>query len=81
MLAGDAGVSPEGSGFPGITFSYVVRSEERVDAVLAEAERAGGQIVKPAQQARWGGYFGYFADPDGYLWKVVAGTGEQPFAE
>jgi uncharacterized glyoxalase superfamily protein PhnB len=80
VLAGDAGVPAEGSGFRGITFSYVVRSQERVDAVLAQAQRAGGRIVKPAQQARWGGYFGYFADPD-YLWKGVAGTGEQPFAE
>jgi uncharacterized protein len=81
VLADDAGVPPEGSGFRGITFSYIVRSDERVDAVLAEAERAGGEIVRPAQQARWGGYFGYFADPDGHLWKVVAGAGEQPFAE
>jgi hypothetical protein len=80
VLAADAGVSPEGSGFQDHV-SYVVRSEERVNAVLAEAERAGGEIVKPAQAARWGGYFGYFADPDGYLWKVVAGAGEQPFAE
>jgi uncharacterized protein len=81
VLAADSGVPPEGSGFRGITFSYVVRSEDRVDAVLAEAERGGGTIVKPAQAAGWGGYFGYFADPDGYLWKVVTGTGEQPFAE
>jgi uncharacterized protein len=81
VLADDAGVPPDGSGFRGITFSYIVRSEERVDAVLAEAERAGGEIAKPAQRARWGGYFGYFADPDGYLWKVVAGAGDQPFAE
>jgi uncharacterized protein len=81
VLAADAGVDPDGGGFRGLTFSYVVRSAERVDAVLAEAERAGGEIVKPAQQARWGGYFGYFADPDGYLWKVVAGDGEQPYAE
>jgi predicted enzyme related to lactoylglutathione lyase len=81
VLAGDAGVPPDGSGFRGVTLSYVVRSEDRVDAVLAEAERGGGEIVKPAQQARWGGYFGYFADPDGYLWKVVAGAGDQPFAE
>jgi uncharacterized protein len=81
VLADDAGVPPDGGGFRGITFSYVVRSDERVDAVLDEAERAGGEIVKPAQTARWGGYFGYFADPDGYLWKVVVGAGEQPFAE
>lgn len=80
-LAYDADVAPEGTGFRGMTFSYIVRSEERVDAVLAEAQAAGGQIVKPAQQAEWGGYFGYFADPDGYLWKVGAGAGDQPYGE
>jgi uncharacterized protein len=76
FLAEDAGVAPEGSGFRGFAFSYIVRSDDRVDAVLAEAERAGGTIVRPAQRAQWGGYFGYFADPDGYLWKVVTGTYE-----
>jgi uncharacterized protein len=81
VLADDAGVAADGSGFRGITFSYIVHADERVDAVLAEAERAGGEIVRPAQQARWGGYFGYFADPDGNLWKVVAGSGDQPYAE
>ena len=80
-LAGDAGVAADGSGFRGITLSYIVRSEERVDAVLAEAERAGAEVVKPAQRAPWGGYFGYFADPDGYLWKVAAGAWEQPYVE
>jgi hypothetical protein len=79
-LADDAGVAAAGSGFRGLTLSYSVRSDERVDAVLAEAERAGGKIAKPAQRAPWGGYFGYFTDPDGYLWKVGAGAGEQPFA-
>ncbi len=79
-LAGDAGVAPDGSGFRGFTLSYIVRSEERVDAVLAEAQRAGGKIARPAQRAAWGGYFGYFADPDGYLWKVVGGAGDQPTA-
>jgi uncharacterized protein len=48
LLAGDAGVTPDGGGFRGVTFSYVVRSKERVDAVLAEAERAGGTIARPA---------------------------------
>jgi uncharacterized protein len=81
VLADDAGVPADGGGFRGVTFSHVVRSEQRVDALLAEAERAGGTIVKPAQRARWGGYFGYFADPDGHLWKVVTGEGEQPYAE
>lgn len=81
-LAADAGVSAEGSGFPGITFNYLVRSAEGVDAILSQAERAGGTIVTPGQSGDWGGYFGYFADPDGYLWKVAFGEGEdQPFAE
>jgi uncharacterized protein len=81
VLADDAGVAADGDGFRAVTFSYIVHADERVDAVLAEAERAGGEIVRPAQQARWGGYFGYFADPDGNLWKVVAGAGDQPYAE
>jgi hypothetical protein len=81
-LAADAGVSADGSGFRGFTFNYLVRSEERVDAVLADAERAGGTIVRPGQPGEWGGYFGYFADPDGNLWKVASGAGEeQPLAE
>ncbi|MGH7503264.1 MAG: VOC family protein [Longimicrobiales bacterium] len=80
-LANDAGVPADGSGFRGITFSYIVRCDDRVDAVLEEAERAGGTIARPAQRAAWGGYSGYFADPGGYLWKVAAGTGQQPFAE
>lgn len=81
-LAEDAGVPADGSGFRGITLSYIVRSDDRVDAVLAEAKRAGGKIAKPAQRGQWGGYSGYFTDPDGYLWKVVVGPGEhQSYAE
>ena len=80
-LAGDAGVSAEGNGFRGITFSYLVRTEERVAEVLAEAERAGATIVKAAERAPWGGASGFFADPEGYLWKVASGTGKQAFAE
>lgn len=71
-LAADAGVPSEGSGFAGVTLNHFVTSEEQVDAVLAEAERAGGKVVKPGERARWGGYSGHFADPDGFLWKVVA---------
>lgn len=74
-LAGDAGVAADGSGFRGVTLNYIVPSTERVDEVLAQAERAGGEIAKPVQRAPWGGYFGYFADPDGYLWKVASPTG------
>ena len=70
-LAEDAGVPPEGHGFRGVTLAYVVRSEERVDAALRDAESAGGQIVKRARRASWGGYSGYFADPDGFRWEVA----------
>ena len=79
-LAADATVPDEGSGFRGVTLAYVVRAEGRVDEVLAEAERAGGTIVKPAQRASWGGYSGYFSDPEGYLWEV-AKADELPAAE
>ena len=81
-LADDAGVSADGSGFRGITLSYIVRSEDRVDAVLAEAERAGGKIVRRAEHAPWGGYSGYFTDPDGYPWKVASSDATQvPYSE
>jgi catechol 2,3-dioxygenase-like lactoylglutathione lyase family enzyme len=80
-LADDAGAAADGEGFRGVTLAYVVRSDDRVDAVLAEAERAGGVIVKPARRASWGGYSGYFADPEGYLWEVASGATQLPFAE
>ncbi len=70
-LAQDAEVAPEGAGFPGFTLAHNVPSREAVDATLAEAERAGARIVKPAREVFWGGYSGYFADPDGYLWEVA----------
>jgi hypothetical protein len=70
-LAEDAAVDPGGTGFRGVTLAYGVGSERRVDEVLAEAAQAGGKIVKPAQRTKWGGYNGYFADPEGHLWEVV----------
>lgn len=70
-LAKDATVSSERSGFPGITLAHNARSMEEVDAVLQKAEKAGAKIVKKAQKVFWGGYSGYFADPDGYLWEVA----------
>jgi catechol 2,3-dioxygenase-like lactoylglutathione lyase family enzyme len=60
-----------GHGAPGIELAHNVRSPEEVDAVLAEAERAGGTIKRPAAHAVWGGYSGAFADPDGYAWEVA----------
>jgi uncharacterized protein len=80
-LAEDAGVPAEGNGFRGVTLAYNVRSEERVDVVLAEAERAGGTIVQPPRKTDWGGYSGYFADPEGYLWEVATGATRLPFSE
>ena len=69
--AEDAGVSSEGSGFRGVSFHYIVPSNEAVDEVMESAVAAGGGVVKEAAAAQWG-YFGYFSDPDGYLWKVAA---------
>jgi catechol 2,3-dioxygenase-like lactoylglutathione lyase family enzyme len=80
-LAADAEVPAQGDGFRGVTVAYNVRSEQRVDEVLAQAERAGGTIVRPARRASWGGYNGYFADPEGYLWEVATGATQLPFAE
>ena len=80
-LAEDADVPAEGTGFRGVTLAYTVRSEARVDEVLAEADRAGGKIVKHAERAAWGGYSGYFADPEGYLWEVATGATQLPFSE
>jgi hypothetical protein len=74
-LAKDAGVPPEGSGFPRFALAHNVRGREEVDAVLAEAEAAGARIVKPAEEAFWGGYSGCFADPDGFLWEVAWNPG------
>jgi uncharacterized protein len=70
-LADDATVAPAGDGFRAVTLAHNVGSEAEVDAALAHAERAGARIVKPASKVFWGGYSGYFADPDGHLWEVA----------
>src|SRR5262245_48797667 len=70
-LAADAAVPAEGGGFSGVTLAQCVASREAVDATLAEAESKGARIVKRARDAEWGGYSGYFADPDGHLWEVA----------
>jgi uncharacterized protein len=70
-LAADARLSDAGSGFGGIALAYNTRSRQEVDRVLAEAEAAGATILKPAEDAVWGGYCGYFADPDGHPWEVA----------
>lgn len=70
-LAQDATVAAEGTGFPGFTFSHNVETEAEVDATLAAAVKAGAQLTKEAQKTFWGGYHGYFQDPDGYLWEIA----------
>jgi len=70
-LAEDATVKAEGSGFSGMALAHNVASEAEVDAVLAQVVQAGATLVKPGQKVFWGGYSGYFQDPDGFLWEVV----------
>jgi uncharacterized protein len=70
-LAKDANVAADGQGFGGMSLAYNTRSRKEVDSVLAEAKTAGAKITKPAEEAFWGGYSGYFSDPDGFLWEVA----------
>jgi uncharacterized protein len=70
-LAQDANTAADGHGFSGFSLAYNARSREEVDSVLAEALAAGAKLLKPAEEAFWGGYSGYFSDPDGFLWEVA----------
>ena len=70
-LAEDATVPDSAPGFSGIALAHNARSEADVDAALAEAVAAGAKLIKPAAKTFWGGYSGYFADPDGHLWEVA----------
>jgi catechol 2,3-dioxygenase-like lactoylglutathione lyase family enzyme len=79
-LAEDAGLpdsvgEAEASGFRGVVLAHNTRTRDEVDDVLALAERAGARITKPAEEALWGGYSGYFADPDEHLWEVAWNPG------
>ena len=69
-LAEDS-VVEDGGGWGGITLAYNTRSSAEVDAVLAEAERAGATIGRPGAETFWGGYSGIFIDPDGHPWEVA----------
>ncbi|HLF40791.1 MAG TPA: VOC family protein [Acidimicrobiia bacterium] len=74
-LAADAHLRPERSGFSGVTLAINVGSPEEVDAALTAAAEAGATILKPAEHVFWGGYSGYFADPDGHAWEVAHNPG------
>lgn len=70
-LAADAGLPATEPRAGGIALAHNVRSREEVDRVLAEAAAAGAVILRPAEDAAWGGYSGYFTDPDGHPWEIA----------
>jgi predicted lactoylglutathione lyase len=70
-LAKDANVPTKGNGFSGVTLAHNVKSKKEVATLMKEAEAAGAKITDPAHTREWGGYSGYFSDPDGHLWEVV----------
>jgi catechol 2,3-dioxygenase-like lactoylglutathione lyase family enzyme len=70
-LAADAGLPLQAASSTEFALAHNVSSEAEADAVMSQAERAGARIVKPAQKTFWGGYAGYFQDPDGHLWEVA----------
>ncbi|CEJ85367.1 Glyoxalase/bleomycin resistance protein/dioxygenase [Hyphomicrobium sp. GJ21] len=70
-LAEDASVPADGSGFSGFALAHNVNSEGDVDRTLREAVAVGANLLKPGQKVFWGGYSGYFSDPDGHLWEVA----------
>jgi catechol 2,3-dioxygenase-like lactoylglutathione lyase family enzyme len=70
-LAADSGLPLGKPSATELSLGHNVSSKTEVDATMAEAKAAGAVIVKPAQDTFWGGYAGYFQDPDGHLWEVV----------
>ena len=74
-LAADAGLRLQEPSATDLSIGHNVSSADEVDAVMLQAERAGAKIVKPAQKTFYGGYAGYFQDPDGHLWEVAFNPG------
>ncbi|MEN9327619.1 MAG: hypothetical protein RI947_427 [Candidatus Parcubacteria bacterium] len=74
-LAADAKVPAARTGFGGITMAHNVESKEKVDEIIKKAEKAGAVVTDPPHDRDWGGYSGYFADPDGYLWEIAWNPG------
>jgi catechol 2,3-dioxygenase-like lactoylglutathione lyase family enzyme len=70
-LAHDTGLPVSQCGVPGFSLAHNVASQQEVDAVMAQAAKAGAAITKPAGETFYGGYAGYFQDPDGHLWEVA----------
>jgi uncharacterized glyoxalase superfamily protein PhnB len=74
-LAKDANVENSKPGFSGVALAYNVATEAEVELVLDAAKAAGAKILKPAQRAFWGGFYGHFADPEGHIWEVAHNPG------
>lgn len=70
MMA-DAGIGSAASGFAGVTLAHNARSARDVDRILAEAVDCGAALVRAGHTTSWGGYCGYFSDPDGHVWEVA----------
>jgi len=76
LLAEDVGVSAAGEGFGAVTLASFKPSSSEVVAFLERAVGAGGTMVKPGQPVFWGGFSGYFADPDGHLWEIACDSAD-----
>lgn len=77
LLAADAKMKDQDvGGFGGVTLAHNVTSKKKVDQVIAQAVAAGAKVLKAACEAEWGGYSGYFADPDGHAWEVAFNPGK-----
>ncbi len=70
-LAKDTGIQQTPASATELSIGQNVASKKEVDAIMAQAEKAGAKIIKPAQETFWGGYSGYFQDPDGHLWEIA----------
>lgn len=70
-LARDLGLPPERLGHGAMTLGHNLESPAAVDALMEKARMAGAEVIKPAQEVFWGGYHGYFADPEGHLWEIA----------
>ena len=70
-IAHDTGIAIQPPSATDFTIGHNVNTKEEVDAVMAQATRAGAKITKPAVDTFWGGYAGYFQDPDGHVWEVA----------
>jgi len=70
-LARETGIKETPASATELSIGHNVNSKKEVDAVMAQAKKAGANIIKPAQKTFWGGYAGYFQDPDGHLWEIA----------